>query len=88
MNIVYCKWVFRTKFKANGSLDKFKAQLVGKDFQQIPGIDFLAIFSPMVKASTIRVIFAFVVTYGWDIQQVDINNAFLNGDLQEAVFMT
>ena len=61
--------------------------MVAKGFQQTPEIDFIETFSPVVKASTIRIIFTLAVTRGWDIQQVDINNAFLNGDLQEEVFM-
>ena len=58
-----------------------------KGFQQKTGIDFIETFSLMFKASTIRIIFTLVVTRGWYIQQVDINDAFLNGDLQEEVFM-
>ena len=51
------------------------------------GIEFFETFSPIVKPSTIRVIFSLVVTNKWDIQQVDVNNAFLNGTLQETIFM-
>ena len=86
--VVQCKWVFRTKLKADGSLDKYKARLVAKGFQQTPGVDFFETFSPVVKASTIRIIFTLAVSRGWDIQQIDINNAFLNGDLHEEVFMS
>ena len=57
--------------------------MVAKDFQQTVGIDFFETYSPVVKASTIRVIFTLTVTYGWDIQQIDVNNVFLNEDLQE-----
>ena len=77
-HIVQCKWVFRTKLKSNGSLDKYKARLVAKGFQT---------FSPVIKASTIRIVLTIAVSRGWDIQQIDINNAFLNGILQEEVFM-
>ena len=79
--------MFRTKLKADGSLDKYKARLVAKGFQRTPGVDFSETFSPVVKASTIRVVFTLAVSRGWGIQQIDINNAFLNGDLQEEVFM-
>ncbi|KAL6312440.1 hypothetical protein AAG906_004808 [Vitis piasezkii] len=81
------KWIFKTKLKGNGSLDKFKAKLVTKGFQQHASVDFSDIFSPIVKASTIQIIFTLVVAYNWDIQQVDINNAFLNGILHEDVYM-
>ena len=53
-----------------------------------PRIDFNETFSPVVKASTIRIVFTLAVTHGWSIKQIDINNAFPNGDFQEEVFMT
>ena len=87
MHIVLNKWIFKTKLKADGSLDKFKARWVAKGFQQHAGVDFSDTFSPIVKASTIQIIFTLVVAYNWDIQQVDINNAFLNGILHEDVYM-
>lgn len=86
-HVVQNKCVFRVKLKVDESLDKYKARLVAKGFQQAPGVDYFETFSPVVKASTIRFIFTLDVTRGWDIQQIDINNAFLNGDLQEE-FMT
>ena len=88
MKIVDHKWVFRTKYHADGSVQRYKARLVAKGFQQTPGVDFFETFSPVIKPCTIRVIFTLAVTYKWDIQQIDINNAFLNGDLQEVVYMT
>ena len=87
IHIVQNKWIFKTKLKADGSLYKFKARLVSKGFQQHTGVDFSDTFSPVVKASTIPIIFTFVVAYNWDIQQIDINNAFLNGILREDVNM-
>ena len=69
-------------------MDKHKARLVAKGFQQTPGVDFFETFSPVVKASTIRIIFTLAVSRGWEIQQIDINNAFLNGNLHEEVFMS
>ena len=69
-------------------MDKYKARLVAKGFQQTPGVDFSETFSLVVKASAIRIVFTLAVSRGWDIQQIDINNAFLNGDLDEEVFMS
>ena len=88
MNIIGCKWVFRIKYKADGTFLRYKARLVAKGFHQNPDIDYAETFSPVVKAPTIRVLFSLVVTFGWDIQQVVVNNAFLNGDLSENVFMS
>ena len=64
MNVVGYKWVFRTKYKQDGSLLKHKARLVAKGFHQTPGLDILDTFSPIVKASTIQVIFSIAVSYG------------------------
>ena len=87
-HFVQCKWVFRTKFKADRSLDKYKARLVVKGFQKTLGIDYFEAFSFVVKASTIWIVFTLAISRGWDIQEIDINNAFLNRDLGEEVFMT
>ena len=55
MNVVGSKWIFRIKYKVDGSVDKYKARLVAKGFTQTPGLDFSETFSPVVKSSTIRV---------------------------------
>lgn len=87
INVVGNKWVFRTKFHADGSLQKYKAKLVAKSFQQTPGLDYFETFTLVIKPSTIRIILTLVVTNSWDIQQVDVNNAFLNYTLSEEVYM-
>ncbi|TXG50620.1 hypothetical protein EZV62_023144 [Acer yangbiense] len=87
MNVVGNKWVYRVKYNPDGSILKYKARLVAKGFHQTPDLDFFDTYSPVIKASTIRVVFTLAVSNGWDIQQVDINNAFLNGELKELVFM-
>ncbi|KAL5732483.1 hypothetical protein ACOSP7_031842 [Xanthoceras sorbifolium] len=86
-NIVGHKWVFRIKYNVDGFISKYKARLVAKGFHQTPGVDFSDPFSPVIKPSTIRLIFTLAVTFGWEIQQVYVNNAFLNGDLEKLVFM-
>jgi histone deacetylase 1/2 len=82
-----CKWIFKIKENSDGSINKYKARLVAKGFLQTPGFDFTETFSPVIKPVTIRVILTLAVTYQWSVQQIDINNAFLNGLLQEEVYM-
>ena len=74
------------KYKVDGTVDRFKACLMAKGFQQMAGVDFLETFSSIIEPSTVRVI-SLAVTHRWNIQQVDISNAFLNGSLQEKIFM-
>ncbi|KAK9089364.1 hypothetical protein Scep_028446 [Stephania cephalantha] len=85
-NIVGNKWIFSIKKNSDGSVSRYKARLVAKGFKQMPGIDFDETYSPVVKASTIRVILTVAVQFGWSIRQLDINNAFLNGSLIEDVY--
>ena len=86
-NVVGSKWVFRTKFLADGTIDKFKARLVAQGFTQVPGIDYSATFSPVVKASTVRIILSLAVLNRWSLHQLDVKNAFLNGELSDIVYM-
>lgn len=64
-----------------------KARLVAKDFHQRPGVDFHETFSPVIKPSTVRLIIFLALACGWSLWQLDINNAFLHGHLQEEVIM-
>ncbi|KAB2626075.1 hypothetical protein D8674_017735 [Pyrus ussuriensis x Pyrus communis] len=86
-NVVGCKWVFRVKKKADGTIDTYKARLVAKGFHQQEAIDFQESFSPVAKPVTIRNLLTLVVQYNWFLNQLDINNVFLHGDLKEDVYM-
>uniref|UniRef100_A0A2N9HTS2 Reverse transcriptase Ty1/copia-type domain-containing protein n=1 Tax=Fagus sylvatica TaxID=28930 RepID=A0A2N9HTS2_FAGSY len=87
-NIIGCKWVFRIKRHANGSIERYKARLVAKGFHQQPGVDYSETFSPVIKPTTVRLVLSIAVSAGWSLRQIDIQNAFLHGDLSEEVFMS
>jgi hypothetical protein len=62
-NIIDCKWVFRIKKNADGTIDRYKARLVAKGFKQRHGIDYEETFSPVVKSATIRLVLTIVVSH-------------------------
>ena len=86
-NIVGSKWIFKTKFRPDGSVDKYKARLVARGFTQQYGIDYHDTFSPVVKPVTVRLALSLVVSRDWCIRQIDVSNAFLRGFLTEEVYM-
>ncbi|KAH9310201.1 hypothetical protein KI387_038112, partial [Taxus chinensis] len=77
-----------TKYKSDGTIDKYKARLVAKGYAQQEGIDYEETFAPIAKIKTIMMIFALATQFGWKVHQMDVKSAFLNGDLQEEVYMT
>jgi hypothetical protein len=86
-NIVTGKWIFKHKFRVDGSLERYKARWVLRGFTQRTGIDFDETFSPVVKPATVRTVLSLALSRGWPVHQLDVKNAFLHGVLSETVFV-
>ena len=86
-NLVRCKWVYKTKFTIEGEIEKYKDRLVEKGFNQLEAIDYNETFDPIAKMNTIRTILFIASSYKWEIHQMDVKSAFLNGDLDEEIYM-
>ena len=83
-----CKWVFKKKTNMDGNVTTYKARLVAKGFKQIHGIDYEETFSPVAMVKSIRILLAIAAYYDYEIWQMDVKTAFLNGSLEEDVYMT
>lgn len=86
-NIVSSKMLFKKKFRADGSVERYKARLVARGFSQTRGLDYDETFAPVVKFQSVRAVISSAAANGWTLQQMDVKTAFLQGVLKEEVYM-
>lgn len=84
---IRCKWVFKIKRNSDGSVARLKARLVAQGYSQKHGIDYKETFSPVVRRESIRIVLALSVSLGLNLQQMDVDTAFLNSDLDQEIYM-
>ncbi|KAK8685887.1 hypothetical protein V6N13_124919 [Hibiscus sabdariffa] len=83
-----CKWVFKKKTDMDGNVQTYKGRLVAKGFRQIHGVDYDETFSPVAMIKSIRILLTVAAFHDYEIWQMDVKTAFLNGKLEEDVYMT
>jgi Reverse transcriptase (RNA-dependent DNA polymerase) len=85
---VGCKWVYKIKYNCDSSIERYKARLVAEGFTQIYRIDYQNIFTPVAKMNTVRILLSVATNLGWTLFQMDVKNTFLQGALDEEIYMT
>ena len=79
------KWVYKTKLKKDGGVDKYKARLVAKGYKQEFGVDYKEVFAPVARLDTVHLVLSMAAQNSWPIYQLDVKSAFLHGELEEEV---
>ena len=85
--LIGCKWIFKTKRDSKGNVERYKARLVAKGFTQKEGIDYKETFSPVSSKDAFRIVMALVAHFDMELHQMDVKTAFLNGDIEETIYM-
>jgi hypothetical protein len=86
-DVIGVKWVYKTKCNVGGKVEKHKARLVAKGFTQQPGIDYNETFAPIARLDTIRMVLSITAQNYWKVYQMDVKSTFLNGILEEEVYI-
>ena len=86
-NVICLKWVYRTKYNADGTIQKYKAHLVAKGYSQQKGVDFEETFSPIARFETVRTFLALAAQFQCHIFQFDVKSDFLNSEVEEEVYV-
>jgi hypothetical protein len=87
MNVVVIKWVFKNKQGEDGEIVRNKARLVAQGFSQVEGLDFGETFAFIARLNTIRILVTFFLSKGFKLYQIDVKSEFLNGVIQEEVYV-
>ncbi|GMP92426.1 hypothetical protein CsSME_00042657 [Camellia sinensis var. sinensis] len=86
-NSVGCKWVYTVKYKADGSIERYKVRLIAKGSTQTYGVHYQETFAPVAKMNSVRLLLSLTANLDWPLHQFDVKNAFLHRDLAEEVYM-
>jgi hypothetical protein len=85
--VVTSKWLYKLKHYADGSIEKYKARFVAWGFSQVEGVDYDETIVPVARYTSIRVVISIAAEMGWKIHQMDVKTAFLNGLIEEKVYI-
>ena len=86
-SMVSLKWIYKTKHTTNGSIEKYKARFVAQGLSQKEGIDYEETIAPVARYTSIKTILSLAVVMKWKVHQMDVKTTFLNGEIEEEVYV-